>query len=113
MAALLIVAMCFGLSGCTSSDPENTINVFNWGEYIDPDLLDQFEEETGIRVNYTTVSTCEEMYAKIRSGGVYTRSRVVGLHGLRMAEEGDAGGDRLGQRAERAVYRRGFPESGI
>ena len=89
MAALLIVAMCFGLSGCTSSDPENTINVFNWGEYIDPDLLDQFEEETGIRVNYTTVSTCEEMYAKIRSGGVSYDIVVPSDYMVsRMAEEG-------------------------
>ncbi len=89
MAALLIVAMCFGLSGCTSSDPENTINVFNWGEYIDPDLLDQFEEETGIRVNYTTVSTCEEMYAKIRSGGVSYDIVVPSDYMVsRMTEEG-------------------------
>ena len=46
------------------------INVLNWGEYIDVELIDEFEEETGIKVNYTTAPTCEEMYAKIKSGGV-------------------------------------------
>ena len=29
------------------------LNVYNWGEYIDTDLIDQFEEETGIRLSTT------------------------------------------------------------
>lgn len=67
---LLFAALCLCFTGCGSSNAKDTINVFNWGEYIDTDLLDQFEEETGIHVNYNTVSTCEEMYAKIKCGGV-------------------------------------------
>ncbi len=51
------------------------INVYNWGEYISDgaegtmDVNKKFEEETGIKVNYTTYDTNENMYNKIKSGG--------------------------------------------
>lgn len=53
-----------------------SINVYNWGEYI-PDgseegvlnLNAEFTELTGIKVNYSTYATNEEMYAKIKGGG--------------------------------------------
>ncbi len=50
------------------------INVYNWGEYIangDDGCMDvnkEFEELTGITVNYTLFDTNESMYAKIKSG---------------------------------------------
>ena len=52
-----------------------TLNVYNWGEYISDgeddsmDVIQEFEDLTGIDVNYTTFDTNETMYAKIRSGG--------------------------------------------
>ncbi|MGI5889164.1 MAG: ABC transporter substrate-binding protein, partial [Oscillospiraceae bacterium] len=52
-----------------------TIYVYNWGEYISDgsdgslDVNSEFERITGIKVNYTTFATNEEMYAKIKSGG--------------------------------------------
>ncbi len=51
------------------------INVYNWGEYISDgaegtlNVNKMFEEETGIKVNYTTYDTNENMYNKIKSGG--------------------------------------------
>ncbi len=51
------------------------INVYNWGEYVSDgaegtlDVNKQFEKETGIKVNYTTYDTNENMYNKIKSGG--------------------------------------------
>lgn len=53
-----------------------TINVYNWGEYI-PDgssegvinLNEEFTRLTGIKVNYSTYATNEELYAKLRGGG--------------------------------------------
>jgi len=51
-----------------------SINVYNWGEYIangDDGCMDinkEFEELTGITVNYTLFDTNESMYAKIKSG---------------------------------------------
>ena len=44
--------------------------VYNWGEYIDPDVIDLFEEETGIDVVYEEFETNEIMYPKIQSGAI-------------------------------------------
>ena len=50
-----------------------TLNVYNWGLYISDgsdggmDINKEFEELTGITVNYTTYDTNESMYAKIKS----------------------------------------------
>ena len=46
-----------------------TISVYNWGDYIDSDVIDIFEAETGIKVIYETFETNEDMYAKIAMGG--------------------------------------------
>lgn len=50
-----------------------SINVYNWGEYIavgeEYDVNSEFEKLTGIKVNYTTFASNEEMYAKLKSGG--------------------------------------------
>lgn len=76
MKKILSLALCLilGLSvlaSCSSSSGGDkvTLNVYNWGEYIDPTALDIFEKETGIIVNYQTFAQNEEMYAKIKSGG--------------------------------------------
>jgi spermidine/putrescine transport system substrate-binding protein len=52
-----------------------SINVYNWGEYIcdgsEEGTLDvnrEFEELTGIKVNYTNFATNEELYAKLKGG---------------------------------------------
>ncbi|HCW03208.1 MAG TPA: spermidine/putrescine ABC transporter substrate-binding protein [Clostridium sp.] len=64
--AAMISAAIF--TGCAGDKNKVTINVFNWGEYIDEDILDDFEKETGIRVNYEIYATNEEMYEKIKAG---------------------------------------------
>jgi spermidine/putrescine transport system substrate-binding protein len=45
------------------------VNVYNWGEYIDESIFADFEEETGITVNYTTFSSNETMYSVLKTGG--------------------------------------------
>lgn len=50
-----------------------TLNVYNWGEYIDDeeiDVITQFERLTGCEVNYTTFESNENMYSKLSGGGV-------------------------------------------
>lgn len=47
----------------------NTLTIFNWGDYIDEDLIDRFEEETGIKVIYETFDSNEAMLTKIEQGG--------------------------------------------
>ena len=57
------------LTGCGDSGSDQVVNVYNWGEYIDADLLDSFEEETGIKVNYSTFETNEQLYTLLAAGG--------------------------------------------
>ncbi|MEW9110302.1 ABC transporter substrate-binding protein [Cytobacillus gottheilii] len=47
----------------------NVLTVFNWGDYIDAELIDKFEEETGIKVIYETFDSNEAMLTKIQQGG--------------------------------------------
>ena len=68
LTVLLSLVLVLGLfSGC--GDDRVTIRVYNWGEYIDEDMIDLFEEETGIRVDYTTFNDNESMYAKVKNAG--------------------------------------------
>lgn len=86
LLALLLTAMLPMVSAAaaeTKSDYDYTrfkgagvtLNVYNWGLYISDgsdgaaDVVKDFEELTGIKVNYTTYDTNESMYAKIKSGG--------------------------------------------
>ncbi len=57
------------LTGCGSKSGVNgEVIVYNWGEYLDPDTITLFEEETGIKVIYDEFETNEVMYPKIESG---------------------------------------------
>ena len=52
-----------------SAKAERVVNVCSWGEYIDESLIEQFELETGITVNYQTVSDNETLYSQLKTGG--------------------------------------------
>ncbi len=52
----------------TSAASGGVVNVYNWGEYIDESVLDDFEEATGIKVNYQMYDSNETMYGKIAGG---------------------------------------------
>jgi spermidine/putrescine transport system substrate-binding protein len=62
IGSILILASGCGQSGAS-------INIFNWGDYIDEAVLDMFTERTGIKYVYDTYATNEDMYAKIKQGG--------------------------------------------
>lgn len=65
---LFSLCIIFLLSSCNKRDG-NVVNMYNWGEYIDKEILDEFTKETGIKVNYETFVTNEDMYLKIKQGG--------------------------------------------
>lgn len=65
IALVLAILLVGTLFGCAAKEDSNTLYVLNWGDYIDEALLTQFEEETGIQVNYTTMATNEEMMVKL------------------------------------------------
>lgn len=52
-----------GMSGA------KVLNVYNWGDYINPDLIKNFEKEYGYKVNYETFDSNEAMFTKIQQGG--------------------------------------------
>jgi spermidine/putrescine transport system substrate-binding protein len=71
LSLLLALTMALSLCACgagSGTESKGEVNVYNWGEYIDEEIFDQFEEETGIKVNYTTYSDNESMYATLKSG---------------------------------------------
>lgn len=63
--ALLVTLIVTG----RAANARPVVNVCSWGEYIDEDLITQFEEETGISVNYQTVESNEALYSLIEMGG--------------------------------------------
>lgn len=66
MAVILVFTVLTGLSGS-----KKTLRVFNSGEYIDPEVLTQFEEEYDCKVIYETFDSNESMYTKLKSGAEY------------------------------------------
>ncbi len=62
----LVLLLAFSLCACAGK-AKVTINVLNWGDYIDPELLIKFEKETGVAVKYTTMTSNEEMLVKLSS----------------------------------------------
>ena len=64
---LLLVGMVLTLSGCAGSDKPK-LYVYNWGDYIDESVIDDFEKEYNVDVIYEAFATNEEMYVKIKAG---------------------------------------------
>ncbi|WP_062353854.1 ABC transporter substrate-binding protein [Bacillus kwashiorkori] len=67
----------------------NTLTVYNWGDYIDPDLITQFEEETGIKVIYETFDSNEAMMTKIQQGGTSYDVAVPSEYAIEKMKEDD------------------------
>lgn len=70
--AICIVFIGGGFYYAKESDVLNDekLVVYNWGEYIDPEVLTMFEEETGIDIVYEEFETNEILYPKISSGAI-------------------------------------------
>lgn len=67
MKKIVIVIVCILLlCGCNNKS-NNEVNVLNWSSYIPYDIINDFQNETGIKVNYGTYSSNEELLAKISS----------------------------------------------
>lgn len=86
LAAAMLLSITALLSACGSSE---SVTVYNWGEYIDESVLDDFEEQTGIKVNYKTFDTNEALYSMLKTGGsdidvIITSDYMVG----RLIKEG-------------------------
>ncbi len=56
------------LTACSGGEKEK-LNVYNVGEYIDPEVIKMFEKEFNCKVNYELYDSNETMYQKIKAGG--------------------------------------------
>ncbi|WP_352418418.1 spermidine/putrescine ABC transporter substrate-binding protein [Proteiniborus sp.] len=68
LLSIMILTVVLVSTGC-SNENQTVLNVYNWGDYIDESVIDEFEKEFNIKVNYEDFATNEEMYVKIKSGG--------------------------------------------
>ena len=59
---LLLILLC----GCSKNN-NSQVNILNWSSYIPDEVILEFEEVTGIKVNYSTYSSNEELLAKVSS----------------------------------------------
>lgn len=64
---LMAVALGVGLGACTA-EPENTLHVFNWDNYLNPAVIKDFEREFGVRVVEDKFASNEDMLAKLQAG---------------------------------------------
>ncbi|AFS77971.1 spermidine/putrescine-binding periplasmic protein PotD [Gottschalkia acidurici 9a] len=69
LAIILVILTGIATVGC--GEEKTTLNVYNWGDYIDPEVLKDFEKETGIKVIYDRFDTNEDMYIKVKKGVNY------------------------------------------
>lgn len=69
MALVIITGGIYYATAGNFSANEQVI-VYNWGEYIDPDVIEMFQEETGIEVIYEEFETNEIMYPKVQAGSI-------------------------------------------
>jgi spermidine/putrescine-binding protein len=63
---ILAVGPALIMPGCSSRP---TLNVLNWGDYMEQSVIDKFEEEYGIDINYIPVTSNEEMYVSLTTEG--------------------------------------------
>jgi spermidine/putrescine transport system substrate-binding protein len=67
--AMALLYLASHLNTTQGYSGDNTLTIYNWGDYIDPELIKKFEKETGIKVIYQTFDSNEAMMTKIAQGG--------------------------------------------
>ena len=72
LALVMVLALALTGTGCSSAKQTELV-IFSWADYIDPELLSEFTEQTGIAINYNYFNSEEEMLSKLEAvnGGEY------------------------------------------
>jgi putrescine transport system substrate-binding protein len=68
MRALAVVMTAAALCAPAAAQPERVVNVYNWSDYIDPTVLEDFTKETGIKVKYDTFDSNDMLETKLLAG---------------------------------------------
>jgi putrescine transport system substrate-binding protein len=70
-ASGIVLAVVAALSACpavATAQQQRVVNVYNWSDYVDPTVLDEFTKKTGIVVRYDTFDTSDTLEAKLLAG---------------------------------------------
>lgn len=72
LLVLLSLITMASATGCgDNAKNQNVVYVYSWGDYLDPKVLEMFEQETGIKVVLDTFDTNENMYPRVVEGAVH------------------------------------------
>lgn len=70
LSACAVLAFCsYRLEQPAIKTKKQNLIIYNWGDYLDPKLINKFEKESGYHVIYETFDSNEAMYTKIKQGG--------------------------------------------
>jgi putrescine transport system substrate-binding protein len=68
MRLSLFLVACLAVAVTAARAEERVVNIYNWSDYIDPKLLEQFTAETGIKVRYDVYDSLETLEGKLLAG---------------------------------------------
>lgn len=71
LAAAPQLTSCGGMGKVVKCVGKNTLEVFNWGSYIDEEVIADFEKEYDVCVRYSTFDSNETAIQKLKSGEIY------------------------------------------
>ena len=66
--AIVALTLSMGTAGLGAASAQRVVNVYNWSDYIDPQVLEDFTKETGIKVQYDTFDANETLETKLLAG---------------------------------------------
>ena len=85
---LMTTAMAFALTAGIAQ-ANGKLNIYNWGNYTSPEMIEKFEKETGIEVTIDGYDSNETMLAKVKEGNTGYDVVVPGDYMIAvMVEEG-------------------------
>ncbi len=67
LIVVFLIALALSIKSFAAEDP--VLNIYNWADYIDPEIIDEFEAEYGIKVNYDIYDSAEMVDTKLLTGG--------------------------------------------
>ena len=78
LSVLLALSMLAALPLLSSAEEEKVLNIFSWDGYVDyASVIQPFEQQTGIKVNYAPFSTNDEMLKKLQENGASEYDLVI------------------------------------
>lgn len=88
MRIILLVVLSFFCGQVLADD--NVVNVYVWSQELSDKIVDQFQKDTGIKVNYSTFDSNEVLYAKMKASkkSQYDIVEPSSYYITRMAREG-------------------------